>query len=439
MNKVRQTVVALTLAAALATVADRAAAFCGFYVATADTPLFNNASRVVLARKGNVTTLTMANDYKGEPKQFAIVIPVPTVVTKEQIRVSDTAILDQIDGFTKPRLVEYDDPDPCPDQLYMRIPIPGPTSKYPSKMMPDPAPPEPRSYGVTIEASYDVGEYDILILSAEQSDGLTRWLTDNGYNLPQGAADVLGSYIKQNMKFFVAKVDLAELNKTPRVDGRPPFLRPIQVEYESPKFMLPIRLGMVNAEGPQDLVVYALTETGRVETTNYRTTKIPTDTDVPEYIASEFAPFYKALFEKQVAKEGMETVWLEYAWPLSIQCDPCTGIYLSGDALQKMGAAWASEYHGGVTGGFVTRLHVRYDMAHFPEDLAFQETADASTFQGRYVIHHAFEGGTECPAGQKYAKELYTREEQEITNVARLTGWSEDVIRKRIPGHGVHP
>ncbi len=440
MNKVQQAALALTLSVGLATMADRAAAFCGFYVATSDAPLFNNASRVVLARKGNLTTLTMANDYKGEPKQFAIVVPVPTVIKKEQIRVSDNAIIDQIDGFTKPRMAEYYDPDPCPDPApRTTMTIPRPTSKYPSKMTVTDSAPTPKDYGVTIEASYDVGEYDILILSAEQSDGLTRWLTDNGYNLPKGASDVLGSYIKQNMKFFVAKVDLAALNQVPHTGNQAPFLRPLQVEYESPKFMLPIRLGMVNAQGPQDLVIYALTETGRVETTNYRTTKIPTDQDVPEYVASEFAPFYKAMFEKQVAKQGMETVWLEYAWPLSIQCDPCTGIYMSGDALTKMGAVWASEYHGGVTGGFVTRLHVRYDMAHFPEDLTFQETADASTFQGRYVIHHAFEGGVECPAGQKYVKDLYAREEQEITNVATLTGWSEDVIRKRVPGHGVHP
>ena len=132
----------------------------------------------------------------------------------------------------------------------------------------------------------------------------------------------------------------------------------------------------------------------------------------------------------------MQTVFLEYAWPLSISCDPCTGIYMSGDSLNKMGASWASEYHGGVTGGFVTRLHVRYDMAHFPEDLAFQETADSSTFQGRYVIHHPFTGDTStCAAGKTYAKELYGKQETEIANVATLTGWSTDQVRKKVPGH----
>ncbi len=431
MNKVQRSVVALASAVGLAAMADQAAAFCGFYVSTDDSQLFNNASKVVLARRGNLTTMTMANDYKGAAKDFAIVIPVPTVIKKEQIRVSESALIDQMDGYTKPRLAAYYDPDPCPEPYDYRVN----EGLIPSMAMEDAAVPKPsstgsRSYGVTIEASYDVGEYDILILSATQSDGLERWLVDNHYNIPRGASDVLGSYIKQGMKFFVAKVDLAEKNKLEQ-----PFLRPLQVEYESPKFMLPIRLGTVNADGPQDLLIFALTEKGRVETTNYRTTKIPTDANVPEYVEQEFASFYTALFQKQVAKQGMQTVFLEYAWPLSIQCDPCTGVYMSGDALTKMGASWASEYHGGVNGGFITRLHVRYDMAHFPEDLAFQETADSSTFQGRYVINHKFTGDTSCAAGKQYVKDLYTREEADITSLASLTGWSADQIRKKVPGH----
>ena len=111
-----------------------------------------------------------------------------------------------------------------------------------------------KSRGVTIEARYTVGEYDILILSAKESNGLELWLTENGYRIPAGASRVLGGYIKQGMKFFVAKVNLVEQKKLGFS-----YLRPIQVAFESPKFMLPIRLGMVNADGPQELFVFALT------------------------------------------------------------------------------------------------------------------------------------------------------------------------------------
>lgn len=61
-------------------------AFCGFYVAKADTKLYNKASQVVIARNGDRTVLTMANDFQGEVKDFAIVVPVPTVLQKDQVR-----------------------------------------------------------------------------------------------------------------------------------------------------------------------------------------------------------------------------------------------------------------------------------------------------------------------------------------------------------------
>src|SRR5262245_77092 len=139
------------------------------------------------------------------------------------------------------------------------------------------------SLGVKIEAEYTVGEYDILILSATQSDGLATWLTESGYKIPAGAAPVLGSYIKQNMKFFVARVNLSEQS---RLGYR--YLRAIQVNYATHKFMLPIRLGTVNADGPQDMIVLMLTEKGRVETTNYRTVKVPSDVEIPTFTKSDF-------------------------------------------------------------------------------------------------------------------------------------------------------
>jgi len=58
-------------------------AFCGFYVAKADARLFNRASQVVLVRNDDKTVLTMANDFKGDPKEFAVVIPVPTFLERE--------------------------------------------------------------------------------------------------------------------------------------------------------------------------------------------------------------------------------------------------------------------------------------------------------------------------------------------------------------------
>src|SRR5215475_6656702 len=241
--------------AAVAILANLAAgpanAFCGFYVAQADAKLFNTSSKVVLSREGDQTSITMASDFEGDVKEFAVVVPVPTFIERKQIGVVDPKTIDHLDHYTAPRLVEYHDEDPCNPPLQVASVMPMPAAPMRSYSLSA----TERRYGVTIEASYDVAEYDVLILSAKESDGLTRWLTDNNYRIPQGAEGVLGSYIKQNMRFFVAKVNLDRM----KLLGNG-YLRPLQVRYETPKFMLPLRLGTVNANGPQDLIVYALTK-----------------------------------------------------------------------------------------------------------------------------------------------------------------------------------
>jgi len=283
-----------------------------------------------------------------------------------------------------------------------------------------------KSLGVTIEARYTVGEYDILILSAAQSSGLETWLRENGYSIPAGASAVLGSYIRQNMKFFVAKVNLKEQAKLGYS-----YLRPIQVAYESPKFMLPIRLGTVNAAGPQELFIYALTRKGRVETTNYRTVKLPSDVDVPLYVREEFAPFYKALFNEQVKKDDMSTIFTEYAWDMN-WCDPCAADPLSRDELHKLGVFWVNTDSSGAADVFLTRLHVRYDRGHFPEDLVFQETGDRQNFQARFVLHHPWNGDSTCDAAREYRRTLRDRQEKEARNLASLTGWNINDVRKKM-------
>jgi len=123
---------------------------------------------------------------------------------------------------------------------------------------------------------------------------LETWLTQNGYKIPTGASAVLGSYIKQNMRFFVAKVNLEEKSRLGFT-----YLRPIQVAYESPKFMLPIRLGTVNAMVRRSSFIYALSQKGRIETVNYRTVKLPPGMDLPVYIKDVFGDFYRAMFDNQ--------------------------------------------------------------------------------------------------------------------------------------------
>jgi hypothetical protein len=289
---------------------------------------------------------------------------------------------------------------------------------------------------VKIEAKYLVGEYDILILSSTESTALKNWLDQNGYKIPPRAEEVLDPYIKSNLKFFVVKVNEKEMKK---LQGN--FLRPIQISFNSPKFMLPIRLGMANADGDQDMIVYAFTKKGRVECTNYRTFSLPTGKNIPLFVKNNFGNFYSNLFQHQWQREGKAIVALEYAWDVSpksfVKCDPCVATAPSTQDLVQAGVWWINrdwndysdideeedEYSSNV---YFTRLHVRYNRSSFPQDLQFQATPNKENYQARYIITHPATGDFSCDAGKKYLKELKKRRQDEMQMLSYLTGKGYD-------------
>jgi len=416
--------------------------FCGFYVSKADGTLKNKTSQVILVRDGNRSVITMYNDFKGDTKDFAMVVPVPVVLRKDDIHVVDQSIFQRLNDYSAPRLVEYWDQNPCSPRIVEdeKVFSKAERSAAPSMANGDD---KRKDLGVKIEAKYLVGEYDILILSAKESGGLKEWLTSNGYKIPDGAEEVLDPYIKSNLKFFVVKVNEAEKKKLP---GN--FLRPLQINFNSPKFMLPIRLGMANSDGDQDLIVYAFTRKGRIECTNYRNVNIPTDKKIPLFVQKNFSAFYSNLFDRQWQNEDKSIGFLEYAWDVSpanyYHCDPCIAVAPSQQDLVQSGVWWLAgkdwndysdveneQMDDGSKNVHFTRLHFRYNRRSFPQDLMFQVTPNTETFQARYVITHPAPGNFNCSEGKKYLLDLRKRRKTELMELTALTGkdintWQDD-------------
>lgn len=428
-----QTLAQVVAILALAIVAHSPAlAFCGFYAGKADANLFNEASQVVVVRDGKRTVISMLNDYKGPLNEFALVVPTPTALQKGQVRVAERLTFERLDAYSSPRLAEYHDSDPCQvhfnwgndaslRQRYekgvaMAAPAPAAAARASSEMARD------KALGVTVEAQYTLEEYDIVSLSATQSDGLEVWLGENGYKLPKGASTALRPYINQGMKFFVAKVNLKEQLKTGYTT-----LRPLQFAFESDKFMLPMRLGMLNAapDKAQDLIVYLLTKNGRVESSNYRTVKLPANVNLPHFVTPKFKEFYKALFDQEAVKEEHRVVFTEYFWDMA-WCDPCAANPLSAQELRNAGVFWTDgdadenframnspatnalaahqrravpTQNGGAQPVVLTRLHVRYTANTFPEDLMFTQTKDRQNWQTRYIVQNPYDSSVaQCNA-----------------------------------------
>ena len=425
-----------------------ALAFCGFYVAGGGAALFNNATQVVLMRDGSRTVLSMQNNYQGPPEDFAMVVPVPVVLQESDVKTLPKSIFDRVDSLAAPRLVEYWEQDPCyqPRDVVMKLR---------SRSMALSAPVAERmtggSLGVTIEAKFAVGEYKILILSAKDSTGLETWLRQENYTIPQGAAALLRPYVQSGMKFFVAKVDV---KKVAFKDGMAQ-LSPLRFHYDSQDFALPIRLGMMNSAGTQDLIVHILSPTSRYVVANYDNVSIPTNLDLRPAAKKRFGEFYAALFDDTL-KQHPGAVVTEYAWDAS-SCDPCPTPALRPDELQLLGAdvLWsapaASQGDAPTTGAtgqvpgsgplqlvapkrgrsrpriaprrnpwrfILTRLHARYGKGAIQDDLVFEQapalaggrefivkgdvleegavSASVNNFQARYAIRYPWKGPIKC-------------------------------------------
>lgn len=416
--------------------------FCGFYVSKADGSLKNKTSQVILVRNGERNIITMYNDFKGNTKDFAMVVPVPVVLQEKDIKVVDPSIFQKLNDYSAPRLVEYYDENPCYEREYRKMDMTmAPAASMEEKVANISV--KKKDLGVKVEAKYLVGEYDILILSAKESNGLKEWLTTNGYKIPAGAEEVLDPYIKSNLKFFVVKVNEKEKQKLANN-----FLRPIQIRFNSPKFMLPIRLGMANADGDQDLIVYAFTAKGRIECTNYRNVNVATDKNIPLFVQKNFAAFYGNVFTHQWQNENKNIAMLEYAWDVSpknyVKCDPCVATAPGQQDLVQSGVYWLQkdwedysdtdeDFDYAVSDNvYFTRLHFRYNRKSFPQDLQFQVTPNIESFQARYIITHPAKGDLSCTEGKRYLLKLKQRRKDELRELASLTGkdmntWQQDI------------
>ena len=405
----RKGLAAIAIALSFPATAD---AFCGFYVGGAGAELFNNATQVVLMRHGATTVLSMQNNYQGPPSGFALIIPVPVVVKEDQVKTLPREVFAKIDTLGAPRLVEYWEMDPC----YVEPPYERDEMVYPSSVAPEDdsgGGGDEDEYHVKIEAKFSVGEYDIVVLSATESTGLDRWLRANKYESPAGAEPLLRPYVEAGTKFFVAKVDPKKVTFA----GGMATLSPLRVSYDSPEFVLPIRLGLANSSGAQDLIVNVLAPSTRYEVANRPSATIPTNLLVKDEVRTRFGEFYAALFD-HVLEKVPNAVVTEYSWDSS-SCDPCPGPTLDQNDIATLGgdvlaSTYTDQSFWGMT---LTRLHARYGT-EVADDLVFRavdpieggrgtpsadgtmtqgvQKAGTNNFQGRYVILHPWTGAVAC-------------------------------------------
>ncbi len=362
-------------------------AFCGTYVGPTGSSLENGTSQVIVARHGNVTTLTLSADVVGDTSSFALVIPMPEVLDAADVSVVEHGVFTALDAYSAPRIVSYT----C-DDLHGRDDLDTGLDTGDTGAVAEDAD------GVVVENAFAVGGYDISVLSATGAEGLLSWLDANGYSLPATSADVLQSYIDAGQYFLAAKVSL---------DAEPTdeaFLPPLQFRYSAEMWSLPIRIGTTVSPGEQDVVIFALTSAadGAVGISNYPEAPVESDCMLPEG-TDDMTAFYAGQLDNAFAAG----IWFtEYAWDSS-GCDPCSGQPPSDETLTMAGVD--SPENGAV----LTRLRLRYSPEEATQDLVLYASGLSARSQVKYVQYvHELEAdfpvcgvgmvvdGGECPDGE---------------------------------------
>lgn len=416
-----------------------AAAMCGAFVADGAAPMYSDAAQVVVMRDGTRTVLSMRASYVGPPEPFALLVPVPATVQERDVEVVDRVVLDAIERASAPRLVEYWEQDPCtPD-----------ADDEPAASTRASATAGQRDERVAITdfgpgAPRSTGEYTISIV--KDAAAFDAWLRRDKVRIPTGLEPMLRGYFESGMRLVVAKVDPSKL----AFAGDRAVLSPLRVRYDSEQLVLPIRIGLANSAGTQDLTVYVLAPE-RYEVAGVQNLPIPTNITVKQDVRDKFGAFYAALLDAMHHRYPGAVI-TEYAWDAT-SCESCAGPPLSSRHLDALGA----DVLGRASDLVLTRLHARYgkdldaDLVLRPArpiaggreqtDGAGQlergaQRAPRDQFQARYTIRRRWLGPLACEApvrGRWRARGRYAKPALDIAFAPRDAVELAQVIAHDVP------
>ncbi len=297
-------------------------AFPGFLASKTKSDIKVNSTQVVLMKKGNTTAVTVMSDYEGSLEPFAMVLVVPGDVTAERVTTLKREYVDRVDALSAPRFHEYWEQDPCDpgpvEQEWQRNMKADSSSAFlGGGDMPQPAQKVAKELSLDVQAKQKEGEYAFSVLGKD--DSLAAWMKNKGYALPDGAEQAVQPYLQAGMKLVVAQVDT---NRVELVGGDRAQLSPIRFWTEQPYDTIPDRVGLLNANGKQELIVYVLDPEQRYEAKNYDNLFPPTNIEVDFAVKERIGEFYAAL-QDIIAQKSPNSFLNEYAWPADGCGQPC--------------------------------------------------------------------------------------------------------------------
>jgi hypothetical protein len=315
-----------------------------------------DTAQVALVRQGTTTTFTVSINPQGDSDGFALVLPVPALLARDEIRVLDGEVFARLNAYTG--VLQIDDAGCSPPRSDSSGGADGTDGSDGGGDGGDGESGPPT--GVTVEAEYLVGDYEITILSATESGALFTWLNAHDYSVAPAVVPALEAYIAEGMYFMAARVS----EGAARADGAA--LPPLQVRYESAAFSIPLRLAALSSPGEQDMILYTIMDqspTGmRAGIANYPEFHVPDQCMWGRPEVDDFEAFYESRFRPAWRDAGPAAWTVEWSGGWG-DCSPCSGVAPLREDFAALG------YVGDPVDHFMTRIHMRYTPAGAIDDL----------------------------------------------------------------------
>jgi hypothetical protein len=329
----------LAVSLGLAAITAPAHAFPGVFAGKGQAARVSNATQVVLLEKGDHTVVTVWSDYEGPLDHFALVLPVPSDVVLGEVRTLKRDPVDHLDEISAPRFHEFWEMDPCEagqaEQEWERdLSVKDSAVNFLGAGMPDTSngPKLAPELLLDVTPQFKQGEYAFRMVPKGQS--VKAYLQGRQLTLPDGAEEALHTYESKGMQILVAEV---ATSKVELAGARRALLSPIRFSTRQP-YAIPSTLGLANASGPQELLVYVLHPTQRFEVANYPNVFPPTNVNVDPNVKERVGDFYAGVHDALLAKNP-KAFLVEYAWPTIKQCgEPCPNAPLKINELLSLGA-----------------------------------------------------------------------------------------------------
>lgn len=394
---------------------------------------------IVVARDGETSVETVLVPA-ASTTPTTVVIPIAGALAPDQVRLSAPEAVVHLDAYTAPRLVRYNDGNPCSPPVDFQFRV---------------APPPPFRNGAAVASAAiarsagaaEVGTpapasaFHVVRLGAHGD--LERWLASEGRTTPARERARLERLAARGGSLVV----LAPASGTASASTPGPAIRAVTVTHGSRELWLPFRLAATSSEVDPDaeqLLLHVLTRTGRAEIAGRASAVVASGSSLPAFVQRDYEQFYAAAFRHASSRGERGAAWLEYAGDTGY-CDPCVADPLPVDELRALGAAWAElprgdsgghtdvapeQHRGGARNVFLSRFRIALGSERDGEPMVIGESSAQRGAQVRFVVRYPYAGPTTCAAAGAYREKLARRDADERRALAALTGWSEAEIER---------